>query len=286
MSNHSVAGCEVMSDDPQHPSRWRSSTATVVLLLSVACLVGCGEERNAERSRATETERTPVSPRSQREPPPPTPESSELPAAAPPPKDFTTYSTSLYSVDVPSDWTLVKDEVENEGFVRSQWRDPADPNTSLSIDTGEEETPPESKAETVRADTRQDPAYQELSFAPRLISGMTGQKWMFRLGDDQRVDYFVNDCGMGLAVLGSTSAVRFAALEDTFSQVAQSLELTCEPSSPSEDCDPSYPTVCIPSPPPQLRCEEVDESEFKVRGDDPHRFDRDGDGEGCEQYGR
>jgi len=112
----------------------------------------------------------------------------------------------------------VKDEVENEGFVRSQWRDPADPNTSLSIDTGEEETPPESKAETVRADTRQDPAYQELSFAPRLISGMTGQKWMFRLGDDQRVDYFVNDCGVGLAVLGSTSAVRFAALEDTFSQ--------------------------------------------------------------------
>jgi micrococcal nuclease len=48
------------------------------------------------------------------------------------------------------------------------------------------------------------------------------------------------------------------------------------------DCDPSYPDVCIPSPPPDLDCPDVSERDFAVVGSDPHRFDREGDGIGCE----
>lgn len=48
------------------------------------------------------------------------------------------------------------------------------------------------------------------------------------------------------------------------------------------DCDPSYPTVCISSPPPILECSDLEVSGFKVLGKDPHRFDVDGDGLGCE----
>jgi len=51
---------------------------------------------------------------------------------------------------------------------------------------------------------------------------------------------------------------------------------------PTGDCDPSYPDVCIPSPPPDLNCPDVDEQNFAVKGDDPHGFDADGDGVGCE----
>ncbi len=47
-------------------------------------------------------------------------------------------------------------------------------------------------------------------------------------------------------------------------------------------CDPSYPGVCIPSPPPDLDCADVAVSGFRVVGADPHRFDGDGDGIGCE----
>lgn len=47
-------------------------------------------------------------------------------------------------------------------------------------------------------------------------------------------------------------------------------------------CDPSYPTVCIPSPPPDLDCADVNASGFKVVGADPHGFDGDNDGIGCE----
>lgn len=51
---------------------------------------------------------------------------------------------------------------------------------------------------------------------------------------------------------------------------------------PDGDCDASYPGVCIPPPPPDLDCPDVDHTGFRVVGDDPHGFDGNHDGEGCE----
>ena len=48
------------------------------------------------------------------------------------------------------------------------------------------------------------------------------------------------------------------------------------------DCDASYPDVCIAPPPPHLNCGDVPYNDIKVVGNDPHRFDREGDGLGCE----
>ena len=48
-------------------------------------------------------------------------------------------------------------------------------------------------------------------------------------------------------------------------------------------CDPSYPTVCIPPYPPDLDCDEIPHINFKVLQPDPHRFDGDKDGIGCEK---
>ena len=50
----------------------------------------------------------------------------------------------------------------------------------------------------------------------------------------------------------------------------------------SSGCDPSYPDSCIPSPPPDLDCPDVSQKRFSVVGSDPHGFDRDADGIGCE----
>jgi len=47
-------------------------------------------------------------------------------------------------------------------------------------------------------------------------------------------------------------------------------------------CDPSYPGVCIPPPPPDLDCADVPFRNFAVKPPDPHNFDSDGDGVGCE----
>jgi hypothetical protein len=54
------------------------------------------------------------------------------------------------------------------------------------------------------------------------------------------------------------------------------------PAPPSGNCDPSYPTVCIPPPPPDLNCADVPYTNFKVLPPDPHHFDGDKDGVGCE----
>lgn len=48
------------------------------------------------------------------------------------------------------------------------------------------------------------------------------------------------------------------------------------------NCDPSYPTVCIPPPPPDLDCGDIPYDNFTVLPPDPHNFDREGDGLGCE----
>jgi len=48
-------------------------------------------------------------------------------------------------------------------------------------------------------------------------------------------------------------------------------------------CDPAYPTVCIPPPPPDLDCGEMEHRNFQVLPPDPHRFDGDKDGVGCER---
>ena len=56
---------------------------------------------------------------------------------------------------------------------------------------------------------------------------------------------------------------------------SDSLEITM-------NCDPSYPDFCIPSPPPDLDCKDIPQKRFTVLQPDPHRFDGDKDGIGCE----
>ena len=61
---------------------------------------------------------------------------------------------------------------------------------------------------------------------------------------------------------------------------------TSEPPAPAQtkdtSCDPLYPDGCIPIWPPDLDCDEIQYENFKVLQPDPHGFDPDKDGIGCE----
>lgn len=52
--------------------------------------------------------------------------------------------------------------------------------------------------------------------------------------------------------------------------------------TPRPACDPSYPDVCIPPPPPNLNCSGISYRNFRALPPDPHNFDGNNDGVGCE----
>jgi PKD repeat protein len=54
------------------------------------------------------------------------------------------------------------------------------------------------------------------------------------------------------------------------------------PAEQETSCDSSYPNLCIPPPPPILACDDVEATNFEVESPDPHGFDVDNDGIGCE----
>jgi hypothetical protein len=53
--------------------------------------------------------------------------------------------------------------------------------------------------------------------------------------------------------------------------------------APPSNCHPSYPDVCIPPAPPDLDCPQISSTWFTVLPPDPHGFDGDHDGIGCER---
>lgn len=61
---------------------------------------------------------------------------------------------------------------------------------------------------------------------------------------------------------------------------------TTAPTTAGSNCAASYPDVCIPPPPPDLDCGQISYKHFRViytvPNPDPHRFDGDRDGVGCE----
>lgn len=55
------------------------------------------------------------------------------------------------------------------------------------------------------------------------------------------------------------------------------------PAPVASNCDPSYPSLCIPIGAPDLDCPDISARRFPVLPPDPHRFDGDHDGIGCEK---
>lgn len=84
-------------------------------------------------------------------------------------------------------------------------------------------------------------------------------------------EYWIERCGVSvlgkvvLLVLGMIAAV-----------------LVWVSGAPAAGCDRSYPDFCVPPAPPNLACKDVAYVSFRVLPPDPHGFDRDGDGVGCE----
>lgn len=78
----------------------------------------------------------------------------------------------------------------------------------------------------------------------------------------------------------TSTPTRTQTLITTFTPTSKS---TLIPTA-TKNCHYSYPTVCIPPPPPDLDCGDIPYRNFIVLPPNPHRFDGDGDGIGCESW--
>ena len=71
-------------------------------------------------------------------------------------------------------------------------------------------------------------------------------------------------------------------MEEQPRMVQEEEQLIEEMPEEETSCDSSYPNLCIPPPPPILACDDVEATNFEVQSPDPHGFDVDNDGIGCE----
>jgi hypothetical protein len=207
------------------PGRARRLLGVVLLALGVSGLAGCGGSSTTTVIKKVH-ERTVTT-------------SATPPTTTTASQQFRTYQGAGYTAQIPSDWTTESDQVNKGSYAESLFQDPANPFTFVKIDT----TPgtslsPKISAVAVRAATSQTPGYAELGFAPTTVAGTGAIKWDFDLGEGvRRVDYFFNECGAGLAVLGSSSRASFDALASLFDSISQSV--SCASATPSNPTPPT-----------------------------------------------
>src|SRR5215217_2262445 len=96
-------------------------------------------------------------------------------------------------------------------------------------------------------------------------------------GDDETVDHTFDVAG--------NYTVSATVTDSTGRTVSDSIVVAVHerepPATEGRMCDPSYPGLCIPPPPPDLDCDNISARNFRVLQPDPHRFDDDNDGIGC-----
>jgi hypothetical protein len=102
--------------------------------------------------------------------------------------------------------------------------------------------------------------------------------WYFRYTNTQGVadESFVWGEASWLPVAGE-----FGALKPT-PTTTTTMATTTTSSTLPPNCHPSYPDFCIPPPPPDLDCGDIPQKNFTVLPPDPHGFDGNNDGTGCE----
>ncbi len=125
------------------------------------------------------------------------------------------------------------------------------------------------------------------------ISGRNEAGDWLQLADSKWIAAFLVDGAPSTLIIGGTSTAQPlqavpqpTAVPPTATAIpAPTVVATVAPTAvatAAPACDPSYPGVCIPPYPPDLNCPDIPYHRFQVLQPDPHGFDRDKDGIGCE----
>jgi hypothetical protein len=87
---------------------------------------------------------------------------------------------------------------------------------------------------------------------------------------------------LALATKVPTQRILSTATQKPIIRATDTPRPVIQPTMENHNCSPAYPGVCIPPAPPDLDCGDISFRLFTVLRPDPHNFDNDGDGIGCE----
>ncbi len=135
-----------------------------------------------------------------------------------------------------------------------------------------------------RTQTRRD-VYKRLLAYVDLASGVDAGKYQLQQGFADLYETRRRFARQG--VYAATAAAALTAAKGLHGSCHAHVPAPVQPLvPPSANCAASYPDVCIAPPPPDLDCGQITHRRFRVihtvPSPDPHRFDGDRDGMGCE----
>lgn len=140
-------------------------------------------------------------------------------------------STTLVQAKIPSGWEALRVDERNSNRLTSEWANPANPDVTVLIDaqTPAPTVPVMASARSVRSETSQSDGYSEISLTNEDLGNHEAARWEFEIpSEGQKVDYFLQDCNVGVAVLGTAPPEVFDDYATDFREVAASVEPRCQ----------------------------------------------------------
>jgi uncharacterized RDD family membrane protein YckC len=142
--------------------------------------------------------------------------------------EYTQAEKGSFTIDVPVGWEVTDDPGEDPDYVETTWSSAKDSSTNVAVGvTPDSTTSPLETAEQARDELSTDAAYEEVLWRSTTANDVPAWKWIYKSGDTEHVNYFINACGTGYRVTATASAYRFRAYEGIFSHIADSLEAQC-----------------------------------------------------------
>ena len=142
------------------------------------------------------------------------------------PVSLSSYDGDGYSAEVPDGWNESDARLEGTKGSRVKWRNPDNPNTWVLIETTpNDNSDPYASAVSVKGQRTGTVSSIYLNGNSAAVWDGFYYKWVDPpYQTDQRVDYFTNVCGTGVAILGSTLPEDFESWSSTFKAVAESVQ--------------------------------------------------------------
>lgn len=212
-------------------SRWRPVVvgALVVALLAVAGLavskIGSGDDKNTSGSNSLDSKPT-ISQNSGSNG-----SNGSTDSVASSGSGLTPVSTTLVDAEIPEGWEPLRVDERNSTRLTSEWASPEDPAVTVLIDALSPSPTATAKenAMEVRETKSQVEGYSEISLSEEDLGSQKATRWEFYVpSEGQKVDYFLQECNVGVAVLGTAPPEVFDDYAADFREVAASVEPKCQ----------------------------------------------------------